>query len=874
MRKAKFLVVLSLLVVAPNMADAQDPGNTNQTLQCQHIDGSVLLEWNIQFVAPILGWIVGRDGVDIMELPPEAANFFDSDVFPGSHEYSLQAINFTGDILDIGRCVIDVPERGIRCDVEDNKVEIKWGPILIDIVILNFRISRNGVTIATPGGNDRSYTDTAPDLGTYDYCVYAVTSPNSEFLLGCCSVEVTCFGIKSEVNDLEVHLAWDSPILAPGPSTFIVTRDNQLVIETQESEHTDTVPAPGVYLYEVTQQFGPPGSLSPVYLIGRCFVKVPVLPIPPPEELTCKVLFADVLPVPLDPSILTATEGAIDSDGDGIVDSFFPRAAVFLKWVNPILYDRIVIVRNKAIAATLPGTATRYVDRIHGSGLFEYQVYGLIGNQRSAAAECTVDVPPPFVPPPQEFRCFLLDIALDPNDPDNPLGEPAPGDDSVIATPFPVVLLTWWNPVRYSRLVISRDGVEIARLEGDAMRYRDIAPPPGEHVYGIYGIVEDGRRSVTVECRIDVGGPVPPVFDLRCIVTQPSAGSPTGSVFLAWENAALYDKILVLRNDVVILEGPGDITEHRDHNLPAGVYEYCIVAVQGNRRSRPTCCQVVIVGVPPKNLLYFTPRFDFLPADPTGVTLEDLAAIPPDILPQLPGNRVTCLADNVSPLQGWSFGVGNDPAFIVPASADIDWTDTQALNNGNGPGFLYIDLVDNGSGVVMAVIVAGNGGPNATLPAGQHHRLLNIEYAAGPSGAPGETYPIRYTGALGSPPVQVLFVIDGFEVNVCTRPGRVSVPGPRFLRADSNGDGAVDISDAMFTLLYLFLKGDEPGCLEAANANGSRALNIADPIFTFQFLFNGGAPPPHPFPFCRFAPAPLTCIIPGVCLTPLPADET
>lgn len=879
MKKPRLLVVLCLLLVVSQSTHAEDTDGSTEALQCQHIDGSVLLEWDIVFVAPILGWIIGRDGGDLIELPPEANNFFDSDVFPGSHEYSLQAINFTGDIMDLGRCVVDVPERGVRCDAEDNKVEIKWGPILIDIAILNFRISRNGVTIATPDANDRSYTDTAPDLGTYDYCVYAVTSPNSEFLLGCCSVEVTCFGIRTEVDDLKVHLGWSFPIawiLPPGPNdpaTFILTRDNQLVIKTAGTEFTDTVPAPGVYRYEVTLDLGTENNPGPVFLVGRCFVKVPALPIPPPEDLTCRVLYSDVLPVALDPTALQTAE-SVDTDGDGRVDSFSPRAAVLLKWANPILYDRIVIVRNKAIAATLPGTTARYVDRIHGSGLFDYQVYGLIGNQRSAPAECAVDVPPPFVPPPQEFLCFLLDIALDPNDPDNPLGEAPPGDDSVIAVPLPIVLLTWWNPVRYSQLVISRDGVEIARLEGEAMRYRDISPPSGEHVYGIHGIVEDGRESVTVECSIDVGGAVPPVFDLRCIVTQPSATIPTGSVILTWENAADYDKILVLRNGVLIFEDTGELRKYQDLGLDPGVYEYCIVAIQGSRRSPPTCCQVVIVGSPPKNLLYFTPRVDFLPADPAGVTLEDLAEVPPDILPPLPENRITCLADNIHPLQGWSFGVGNDPAFIVPTSTDIDWTDTQALNNSNGPGFLYVDIVDDGGGVVMAVIVAGNGNPSETLPSGQHHRLLNIEYAAGPSGTPGEAYPIRYTGTLGSPPIQVLFVVDGFEVDVCTRPGRVSVPGPRFLRADSNGDGVVDISDAMFTLLYLFLNGVEPACLEAANANGSRTLNIADPIFTFQFLFNGGGAPPHPFPLCRLAPTPLTCTPPGFCLTPLPEEET
>jgi hypothetical protein len=127
---------------------------------------------------------------------------------------------------------------------------------------------------------------------------------------------------------------------------------------------------------------------------------------------------------------------------------------------------------------------------------------------------------------------------------------------------------------------------------------------------------------------------------------------------------------------------------------------------------------------------------------------------------------------------------------------------------------------------------------------------------------------VRYTNQLGDPPVQVLFVVGGFEVEPPTLPGWVSLPGPHFLRGDSNADGEVDISDGMHTLVWLFLGGREPACLEAANANGSTQVNLADPVYTFNFLFAGGAPPPFPYPFCAVSSAPVGCEREPACISP------
>jgi hypothetical protein len=75
--------------------------------------------------------------------------------------------------------------------------------------------------------------------------------------------------------------------------------------------------------------------------------------------------------------------------------------------------------------------------------------------------------------------------------------------------------------------------------------------------------------------------------------------------------------------------------------------------------------------------------------------------------------------------------------------------------------------------------------------------------------------------------------------------------GP-FLRGDSNCDGRLDLSDAVFTLARLFLGGREPCCLAAADTNGDAAVDLSDPIYGLNHLFAGGPAPLAPFPDCGF----------------------
>ena len=78
-------------------------------------------------------------------------------------------------------------------------------------------------------------------------------------------------------------------------------------------------------------------------------------------------------------------------------------------------------------------------------------------------------------------------------------------------------------------------------------------------------------------------------------------------------------------------------------------------------------------------------------------------------------------------------------------------------------------------------------------------------------------------------------------------PSSVFEASAEFIRADANGDGNVDVSDAVSTLMYLFM-GGVARCRDAGDANDDGILNITDPVFTLLYLFLGGSAPREPFP--------------------------
>lgn len=69
-----------------------------------------------------------------------------------------------------------------------------------------------------------------------------------------------------------------------------------------------------------------------------------------------------------------------------------------------------------------------------------------------------------------------------------------------------------------------------------------------------------------------------------------------------------------------------------------------------------------------------------------------------------------------------------------------------------------------------------------------------------------------------------------------------------FRRGDPNEDGNIDLSDAVYVLLYLFLGEVTPGCLESADSNNDGAIDLTDAVIVLSYLFTGGPPPALPGP--------------------------
>jgi hypothetical protein len=82
-----------------------------------------------------------------------------------------------------------------------------------------------------------------------------------------------------------------------------------------------------------------------------------------------------------------------------------------------------------------------------------------------------------------------------------------------------------------------------------------------------------------------------------------------------------------------------------------------------------------------------------------------------------------------------------------------------------------------------------------------------------------------------------------------------------FIRGDVNGDGKLDISDAIVLLSFLYQVSTEPGCLKSMDANDDGVVDLSDAVYLLNFIFSDGNVPEYPYPNLGIDPTPdsLTC---------------
>jgi hypothetical protein len=72
---------------------------------------------------------------------------------------------------------------------------------------------------------------------------------------------------------------------------------------------------------------------------------------------------------------------------------------------------------------------------------------------------------------------------------------------------------------------------------------------------------------------------------------------------------------------------------------------------------------------------------------------------------------------------------------------------------------------------------------------------------------------------------------------------RISTAEEQVVCGDANGDGDVNVGDAVFLIAYVFNGGPAPDPICSGDANGDGNTNIGDAVYLIAYVFKGGPPP-------------------------------
>jgi len=199
--------------------------------------------------------------------------------------------------------------------------------------------------------------------------------------------------------------------------------------------------------------------------------------------------------------------------------------------------------------------------------------------------------------------------------------------------------------------------------------------------------------------------------------------------------------------------------------------------------------------------------------------------------------------------QSWSISVQHDPAILEIIDATTRGTVVETAEEETSV-FKITELVGNetGSGFLSAIIL-GMERPYS-LPANGASRIARARYRVREDAPLGATTAISYRDGLqqsGVPIENLVVFISGVNEPRMGTLG-LDVVEDAFIRGDFNGDGRLNIADAMKLLSWLFLESSVPDCLDAGDVDDDGRIDIGDPMALLSLLFLQPGRPPSPYP--------------------------
>jgi hypothetical protein len=250
-------------------------------------------------------------------------------------------------------------------------------------------------------------------------------------------------------------------------------------------------------------------------------------------------------------------------------------------------------------------------------------------------------------------------------------------------------------------------------------------------------------------------------------------------------------------------------------------------------------------------------RFDI-----TGTSVIQLFELRPD----LRLDAFVALETESMGVQGWSYGVRHDARAFTIESVTTAATDAARFFRSGFDATRFQDVVDctldpdsacsdpqPGGGFISAVVLSFL--QPVELPLGTNslvrvtYRVEPFAFEVAPAGLALEL--TERLAVQSSPPTAINITVRGKS----TRPkaladGRIiaSFAEKAFHRGDPDGDGRLTVSDTIALLLFLFLAGPAPGCLDAGDFDDDGRLDTTDPVLILRWLFLGESAPAPPGP--------------------------
>jgi len=211
------------------------------------------------------------------------------------------------------------------------------------------------------------------------------------------------------------------------------------------------------------------------------------------------------------------------------------------------------------------------------------------------------------------------------------------------------------------------------------------------------------------------------------------------------------------------------------------------------------------------------------------------------------GISTSALLDNPQDASGWSLTICHDPAVIELVDFGHG-ADALVVNGGGTPDFASFNQESFGFSVGVIISFLGM----AVLPPG------SFEIVAASYTALAEGTTTLCPCPIGSPPITSVVVIGGSSVPMDLSCGEWTVTPPLdFIRGDVDQSGAVDLTDAIAGLAFLF-EGGGLNCEAAVDANADGLADLSDPVTLLAWLFGSGPSPGGAFPDCEADPT-LQC---------------